>query len=443
MIDISPELITVLMFVGLLIGLFMGHPLAFVLGGLAVIFGLLGWGPSVFYIFMNRIWGTMDNYVLLAIPLFIFMAQLLDRSGVAEDLFEALRYLMGQTKGGIALAVIAVSTVFAACTGIIGASVVTMGLLAIPMMRKYGYDEELSYGAICAGGTLGILIPPSIMLVIMASQATLSVGKLFAGAVFPGFILSALYMGYIAIRCSLKPELGPPISREERAGVTNAQVAMMVLKSLVPPMILILGVLGSIFFGVATPTEASGVGAFLAFLMVIAYRKFSWQGFYEAVMQTAKTTTMVIMILCGATCFTGVFLGIGGGDVVTSFVMGLGLGKWGTFWVMMAIVFLLGMFIDWIGIVLICFPLFLPIAKQLGFDPIWFVIMMAVNLQASFLTPPFGYALFYIKGVDPEGIDIRKVYKGIIPFVILMVIGLLICASFPGAIMWLPNLLID
>ncbi|HPQ43570.1 MAG TPA: TRAP transporter large permease subunit [Syntrophales bacterium] len=443
MIDLSPETLTVLMFVGLLVGLFMGHPLAFVLGGLAVIFGLVGWGPSVFYVFMNRIWGTMDNYVLLAIPLFIFMAQLLDRSGVAEGLFEALRYLMGQIRGGIALAVIAVSTVFAACTGIIGASVVTMGLLAIPMMRRYKYNEELTYGAICAGGTLGILIPPSIMLVVMASEATLSVGKLFAGAVFPGLILAFLYMGYIAIMCNLKPELGPPISREERAQVTNAQVAMMVLKSLVPPMILILGVLGSIFFGVATPTEASGVGAFLSFLMVIAYRKFTWRGLYEAVMQTAKTTTMVIIILCGATCFTGVFLGIGGGDVVTDFVMNLGMGKWGTFWVMMAIVFILGMFIDWIGIVLICFPLFLPIAKQLQFDLIWFVIMMAVNLQASFLTPPFGYALFYIKGVDPEGIDIRKVYRGIVPFVVLMLIGLIICASFPSAIMWLPNMLVE
>jgi len=443
MMDLSPEMITILMFSGLLLGLFMGHPLAFVLGGLAVIFGFIGWGPSVFYIFMNRIWGTMDNYVLLAIPLFIFMAQLLDQSGVAEDLFKALRYLMGQTKGGIALAVIAVSTVFAACTGIIGASVVTMGLLAIPMMRKYGYEEELSYGSICAGGTLGILIPPSIMLVVMASQATLSVGKLFAGAVFPGFILSALYMGYVAIRCYMKPELGPPISREERAKVTNAQVAMMVLKSLVPPMVLILGVLGSIFFGIATPTEASGVGAFLSFLMVIAYGKFTWQGLYKAVIQTAKTNTMVIMILCGATCFTGVFLGIGGGDVVTDFVMGLGWGKWGTFWVMMGIVFLLGMFIDWIGIVLICFPLFLPIAKQFGFDPIWFVIMMAVNLQASFLTPPFGYALFYIKGVDPDRIDIRKVYKGIVPFVILMLIGLAVCAAFPDAIMWLPGLIVD
>ena len=441
--DLSPELLTVLMFAGLLIGLFMGHPLAFVLGGLATIFGLIGWGPSVFYMFMNRIWGTMDNYVLLAIPLFIFMAQFLDKSGVAEDLFKTLRYLMGRVRGGIALAVIVVSTIFAACTGIIGASVVTMGLLAIPMMKKYGYDEELSYGSICAGGTLGILIPPSIMLVVMASQATLSVGKLFAGAVFPGIILSILYLGYVAIRCYTKPELGPPISKEERAQVTNKQIAWMVVKSLVPPVILILGVLGTIFFGIATPTEASGVGAFLAFLMVVAYGKFTWRGLYEAVMQTAKINTMVIIILCGATCFTGVFLGIGGGDVVTDFINGLGLGKWGTFWVMMAIVFLLGMFIDWIGIVLICFPLFLPIAKQLGFDPIWFVIMMAVNLQASFLTPPFGYALFYIKGVDPEGIDIRKVYKGIIPFVILMVIGLLICAAFPDAIMWLPNIIVD
>ncbi|HPN87239.1 MAG TPA: TRAP transporter large permease subunit [Smithella sp.] len=443
MIDISPEMMTILMFGGLLIGLFMGHPLAFVLGGLAVIFGLIGWGPSMFYMFMNRIWGTMDNYVLLAIPLFVFMAQLLDQSGVADDLFKALRYVLGQVRGGILLSVIVVSTIFAACTGIIGASVVTMGLLAVPMMRKYGYDKQMSYGSICAGGTLGILIPPSIMLVVMASEATLSVGKLFAAAVLPGLILAFLYLLYVGIRCFFKPELGPPISREERAGVTTAQIAMMVLKSLVPPMILILGVLGSLFFGIATPTEASGVGAFLAFVMVLAYRKFTWRGLYRAVIQTAKINTMVIIILCGATCFTGVFLGVGGGDVVTDFVMGLGLGKWGTFWVMMAIVFILGMFIDWIGIVLICFPIFLPIAKQLGFDTLWFVVMIAVNLQSSFLTPPFGYALFYIKGIDPDRIDIKDVYRGIIPFVALMLIGLIICALLPQVIMWLPEVLID
>lgn len=443
MINISPEMITLLMFAGLLIGLFMGHPLAFVLGGLAVIFGLIGWGPSIFYVFMNRIWGTMDNYVLLAIPLFVFMAQLLDQSGVADDLFKALRYVLGRVRGGILLSVIVVSTIFAACTGIIGASVVTMGLLAVPMMRKYGYDKPMSYGAICAGGTLGILIPPSIMLVIMASEATLSVGKLFAAALLPGILLSILYLLYVGIRCFIKPELGPPISEEERAGVTRGQIAIMVLKSLVPPMILILGVLGSLFFGIATPTEASGVGAFLAFVMVLAYRKFTWQGLYRAVIQTAKINTMVIIILCGATCFTGVFLGVGGGDVVTDFVMGLGLGKWGTFWTMMAIVFVLGMFIDWIGIVLICFPIFLPIAQQLGFDKLWFVVMIAVNLQSSFLTPPFGYALFYIKGIDPARIDIKDVYRGIVPFVALMIIGLVACALFPQIITWLPGILID
>ncbi|MFA7425596.1 MAG: TRAP transporter large permease subunit [Desulfosarcinaceae bacterium] len=443
MIDLSPEWITILMFGGLLIGLFMGHPLAFVLGGLAVIFGYIGWGPSIFYLFMNRIWGTMDNYVLLAIPLFIFMAQFLDTSGVTEDLFVALRYLLGPIRGGIGLTVVVVSTIFAACTGIIGASVVTMGLLGLPMMLRYGYQKELSCGAICASGTLGILIPPSIMLVLMASEATLSVGKLFAGAVGPGLLLAVLYLGYIAVRCFLNPAVGPPISKEERGEVTNTQIFWMVMKSLVPPMILIMGVLGSLFTGIATPTEASGVGAFLAFLMVIAYRKFTWKGLQSAVIKTAKTNTMVIFLLCGATCFTGVFLGIGGGDVVTDFVLGMGLGKWGTYWVMMGIVFVLGMFIDWIGIVLICFPLFLPISKELGFDPIWFVIMMAVNLQASFLTPPFGYALFYLRGIAPPGVELGHIYRGIVPFVVLMLIGLTMCTVFPQIVMWLPSLLVE
>jgi len=443
MIDLSPEWITVLMFCGLLIGLFMGHPLAFVLGGLAVIFGYIGWGPSIFYLFMNRIWGTMDNYVLLAIPLFIFMAQFLDTSGVTEDLFVALRYLLGPIRGGIGLTVVVVSTIFAACTGIIGASVVTMGLLGLPMMLRYGYQKELSCGAICASGTLGILIPPSIMLVLMASEATLSVGKLFAGAVGPGLLLAILYLGYIAVRCFLNPKLGPPISKEERGQVTAIQIFWMVMKSLVPPMILIMGVLGSLFTGIATPTEASGVGAFLAFLMVIAYRKFTWKGLQSAVIKTAKTNTMVIFLLCGATCFTGVFLGIGGGDVVTDFVLGMGLGKWGTYWVMMGIVFVLGMFIDWIGIILICFPLFLPIAKELGFDQVWFVIMMAVNLQASFLTPPFGYALFYLRGIAPPGVELGHIYRGIVPFVVLMLIGLALCTVFPQIVMWLPALLVE
>ena len=441
MIEMSPTLVIIIMFVSLLIGLFLGHPLAFVLGGIAVLFGFIAWGPECFYMFMNRIYNTMDNYVLIAIPLFIFMANILERSGVADKLFESLRYLLGPMKGGIGVAVVVVCVIFAACTGIIGASVVTMALLAMPTMLRYGYQKELTTGVIAAGGTLGILIPPSIMLVVMGDQAGLSVGKLFMAAIIPGFILGILYMSYILVRCNLKPELGPPLSLEERAMVPVKKRVTMSVVYLIPPMVLILGVLGSIFFGIATPTEAAAIGAFLSLVMMFAYRRFSWGAFRVAVWQTAKTNCMVIVILCGATCFTGVFLGVGGGSVVSNLVLGLGLGKWGIFAVMMFIVFFLGMFLDWIGIVLIAFPLFLPIAQSLGFDPLWFVMMIAINLQASFLTPPFGYALFYLKGTAPEGVTLMHIYRGIIPFVLLMIVGLLICICLPQLTLWLPSIM--
>ena len=424
----SPEVITIGMFVGLLIGLFLGHPLAFVLGGLAAIFGFLGWGTTSFYMFLNRTWGTMDNYILVCIPLFIFMAQMLDQSGVAEDLFDTMRYLFGPIPGGIAVAVVVVSTLFGACTGIIGASVVTMGLLSMPVMLKYDYNKQLASGAVCAGGTLGILIPPSIMLVVMADQASTSVGKLFAGAIVPGLILSGLYIVYILIRCALKPKDGPALSQQERQAVTKLELTKMVLKSLVPPVVLVLGVLGSIFAGIATPTEAAGVGAMLAFLMTLAYGKFTFAGLKTAVINTAKTTSMVIIILVGAACFAGVFLGSGGGKV--------------TFIVMMIILFILGMFIDWIGIIMITFPVFLPIAQHLGFDKVWFVVTMAVMLQDSFLTPPFGYALFYLKGVAPPEVTTSDIYWGAFPFWRLMEMGLIIVVIWPATIMWLANLLV-
>jgi tripartite ATP-independent transporter DctM subunit len=442
MFDLSPELLTFLMFAGLLVGLFLGHPLAFVLGGLAVIFAVLGWGPEAMGMFMNRIYGTMDNYVLIAIPLFILMAQILDQSGVAESLFDAMRHVFGPVKGGLAVAVVVVSTLFGACTGIIGASVVTMGLLAMPVMLKHGYSKRLTSGCICAGGSLGILIPPSIMLIVMGNQANVSVGKLFAGAVIPGLMLSALYIVYILIKCHLHPELGPPLSPEERVAVSRRQLARMILTSLVPPMILILGVLGTIFTGVATPTEASGVGAFLAFLLTVFYRRFTWRGLYLAVMQTAKTSSMVIVILLGATCFTGVFLGLSGGDVVKDFILGIGLGKWPTFVIMLLICFVLGMFIDWIGIVMITFPIFLPIAEGFGFDKLWFVVSMAVMLQDSFLTPPFGYALFYLKGIAPEEVSTSDIYWGCVPFWELMELGMVLVVIFPQSITWLPSLIV-
>jgi tripartite ATP-independent transporter DctM subunit len=435
MVDSTLVLLTILMFVGLFVGLFLGHPLAFVLGGLAVIFGLVSWGPACFPLFVSRIIGLTDNFILVAVPMFILMANLLMYSGVADDLFDALRYLLGPIRGGVALAVVVVCTVFAACTGVIGASVVSMGLLALPMMIRYGYDKKLSAGTIMAGGTLGILIPPSIMLIVMGDQSGLSVGKLYIGSVVPGLVLSALFMIYIAVRCGRRPELGPPLSLEERQKVPMKKRLTMASISLFPPALLIIGVLGAIFSGWATATEAAGVGAFLALLMTIGYRRFSLKMLKETTMSTAKTVSMVMIILVGATCFTGVFMGMGGGKVLTSFILGLGLGKWGTFFLMNFIVFILGSLIDWIGIVYITFPIFLPIAEQLGFDLVWFVVILAVNLQTSFLTPPFGYALFYMKGIASKELTTAGIYQSIVPFLILQLIGLLICTLFPDLIL--------
>lgn len=442
MSGISPEIMTLLMFVGLFVGLFLGHPLFSVLGGLAVIFGVLGWGPACFPMFVNRIVGIMDNFILAAIPLFILMANFLEKSGVADGLFESLRYLLGPIRGGVALAVIVVCTIFAACTGVIGASVTTMTLLAMPMMLRYGYDKSLTAGTICAGGTLGILIPPSIMLVLMGDQTGLSVGKLLIGGVVPGLILSALYMGYIAIVCFRRPELGPPLSLEERAAVPVKKRIAMASVNLVPPALLIIGVLGAIFSGVATPTEASGMGAFFALIMTIAYRRFSWKMVIGTLITTGRAVSMVMLILVGASCFTGVFLGIGGGQVITDLILKLGMGnKWLILFIMMFIVFILGALIDWIGIIFITFPIFLPIVEKLQFDQLWFVLLVAVNLQTSFLTPPFGYALFYLKGVAPAGVTTEHIFRGIVPFILLMLVGLTICILFPSLLLWLPSLL--
>lgn len=435
MIDIDPLLITILMFVGLFVGLAFGHPLAFVLGGLAVIFGFLGWGPGCFHIFANRIIGVTNNFILVAAPMFILMANLLMHSGVADGLFDSLRYLFGPLRGGVAIAVVIVSTLFAACTGVVGASVVTMGLLGMPMMLKYGYDKKIAAGTIMASGTLGILIPPSIMLVVMGDQSGLSVGKLFIGSVIPGLILAALFIIYIAIRCAMRPELGPAMSVKERQRVVMRKRLITAVTSLVPPAILIIGVLGAIFTGFATATEAAGLGALLALFMTITYRRFSWKMLKETTMSTARTVSMVLIILVGATCFTGVFMGTGGGKVLTNLILGLGLGKWGTFLLMNFIIIILGSLIDWIGIVYIVFPIFLPIAEELGFNQLWFVIILAVNLQTSFITPPFGYALFYLKGIASETLSTAEIYRSVVPFLVFQIIALVICVLFPDLIL--------
>jgi tripartite ATP-independent transporter DctM subunit len=440
----SLELLTVAMFVTLILSIALGHQLAFTLAGVATLFGLIDNGfniPGLFDLYANNVWGLMNNYTLVAVPLFIFMAQLLDQSKVAEALFESLYVVLGSVKGGLGLSVVVVCTVFAATTGIIGASVVAMGLLAAPALISKGYQKEMTSGIICASGTLGILIPPSIMMVVYAGLTGLketSVGNLFAGAIFPGLLLSGLYFLYIVIRCNLNPKLGPPITRQEASKYTSSQKWGMTLKSLLPPLGLILMVMGTILAGVATATEAAGMGALGAFILALFNRAITWPVIRKASIATLKTTSMVMMLFIGGTFFSTVFLSMGGGDVVADLFVGSGMNRWLAFAIMMLIIFILGMFIDWAAILLVTVPIFMPIATQLDFDPLWFAIMMCVNLQTSFLTPPFGYALFYFKGVAPEGYTMMHVYRGILPFVAIQVIGLTILAVFPALSTWLP-----
>jgi tripartite ATP-independent transporter DctM subunit len=442
----SVEFMTVAMFVTLILAITLGHELAFTLAAVATLFGLIDNGfniPSLFFMFANNAWGLFNNYTLVAIPLFIFMAQLLDQSKVAEALFEALYIVLGSVRGGLGLAVVVVCTVFAATTGIIGASVVAMGLLAAPALVGKGYQKELTSGIICASGTLGILIPPSIMMVVYGGLTGLketSVGNLFAGAILPGLILSGLYFAYISVRCIINPKLGPPISKEEASKWSAKQKWLMTLKSLVPPLGLILMVMGTILAGIATPTEAAGLGALGAFILALFNRAVSWKMIVKASRATMKTTAMVMTLFIGGMFFSTVFLSMGGGDVVADLFIGSGLNRWLSLAIMMGIVFLMGMFIDWAAILLVTVPIFMPIAMELGFDPLWFAILMCVNLQTSFLTPPFGYALFYFAGVAPPGYTMMHVYRGIIPFVILQLIGLIVIGSFPGLATYLPDL---
>ncbi len=385
----------------------------------------------------------MNSYVIVAVPLFILMAQLLDRSKVSEQLFEALYIVLGGIKGGLGLAVVIVCTVFAATTGIIGASVVAMGLLGTPALLSKGYQKELTSGIICASGTLGILIPPSIMMVIYGGLTGLketSVGNLFAGAIFPGLILASLYFLYILVLCNIKPELGPPISKEEASKWSAKQKWAMTLKSLIPPLGLILAVMGTILAGVATPTEAAGLGAAGAAVLALANKKLTLEVLKQASYSTLKTTSMVMMLFIGGKFFSTVFLSMGGGDVVADLMIGSGLNRWVVLLIMMLIVFLMGMFIDWAAILLITVPVFMPIVMELEFNPLWFSLLMCVNLQTSFVTPPFGYALFYFKGVAPEEYTMMHIYKGIMPFVLLQLLGLIIMLLFPSIITWLPEL---
>ena len=428
------------LFIFMIIGLVTGQELAYVLGGAGVIIGVIAWGDSGLNIATTKIYDQMQSYAMVAIPMFVLMANFLTHSKVADGLFLSIRYLLGPLKGGLGLAVIVVSTIFAATTGIVGASVVTMGMLSIPILLRCGYDHRLATGMVCAGGSLGILIPPSIMLVTMGSYAEVSVGKLFFAALVPGLLLSLGYCLYIIIICKIHPDYGPAMSAEELAEMPLKKRITGSLINLVPPLLLIIGVLGSIFSGIATPTEAAGVGALVSLILAICYKQFSWKMLYDSVIDTAKTTSMVFIILFGAAAFTGIFMSLDGDIIITNFVLSMGVGKLGALIIMMVIVFIMGMFIDWTGIVMIVLPIFLPIMDNFGVDRLWLVGLTAVLLQTCFMTPPFGFALFYVKGILPDDVKISSVYKGVIPFITIIIVVCILCIIWPQLIVGLPTL---
>jgi len=443
MIDLSPELITVLMLGGVFVGLMTGYPLALVIGGIAMVVGFTVFGPNVANVIYSRSSELMIGYIMLAVPLFTFMGNMLEYSGITERLYDALYVWLGGVRGGLALTTLLIGTILAATVGIIAASVTMLALVGFPSMVKRGYDKSLASGAVCAGGTLGILIPPSIMLVIYGPMAGISVGKLFFGAFMPGFLLSALYMMYVAIRCYLEPQLGPPVPAEERKVPLGKKITM-VLTAIVPPVILVLSVLGVIYMGIAPPTEAAGMGALAATLLVIAYGKFSWKVLWKASFGTFTLCGFVMAIGALAFAFTGIFISSGGGDVVKRVVMAAPGGKWGIFFIIQFTIFILGFFIDWIGIVFIMVPIMTPIAAALNFDQVWFAIMVCVNLQTAFMTPPFAAAIFICKGAVPAEYNLTmvEVIRGVIPYVVLILVGLALCVAFPEIILWLPNAMI-
>ena len=442
-IEISPMMVTILMLGILAIGIFSGFPLAFILAGVGFVFGLLFMGEGrIFGMAITQTYKTMTNYVIVAVPLFVFMGTMLGHSGVAEKLFGTMHLIMGGLRGGLAIATIFVATIFAACTGIIGASVVTMGIIALPPMLQRGYSKSLACGTVCAGGTLGILIPPSIMIVIYGPMAEISVGRLFAGAFVPGFILSALYMSYVAIRCWFRPQDGPPLPVEERRAVPTHQKIIRMLSQMFPPILLILGVLGTIFAGIATPTEAAGAGAFISTMLAVIYRRFNWPVLKSTTYETMRITGFIMLLVIGASIFTSVFTYLGGGKFATAVLAAVPGGKWVSFAVMMFIVFLLGMLIEWIGSIFIVVPLFTPVAAALGFDPLWFAIAVCVCYQTGFLSPPNAHAIFYLKGVAPPEVRVEDIIRGVWPYICLILVGLAIITIWPQLVLWLPSIIV-
>jgi len=434
--------LALIMFASVFFFLLLGYPVAFSIGGVSLIFGLIGFGPQFFQLLPLRIWGRMTNFTLLAVPLFVYMGVMLERSGLAEELLETMGLAFARIRGGLAISVIIVGALLGASTGIVGATVVTMGLLSLPTMLKQNYTKSLATGTVAASGTLGQIIPPSIVLVLLGSIMNVPIGDLFVGALIPGLILVVLYIMYVFIIASVKPEWAPPLPQEYLDSISRAEMTRMVMKALLPPLFLIMAVLGSIFAGIASPTEAAAVGAVGATLLTAMQGKFNLKTLMEVMKGTTNLTCMVFIILIGATTLGLVFRGLNGDAQVRDLILGLPYGKWGILSIVMGIIFIAGFFLDFIEITFIIVPVLAPIMLHLGVDPLWLAVLIAVNLQTSFLTPPFGFSLFYLKGVAPKGVETIDIYKGIIPFVIIQIIGLLIICFFPKSITWLPKVLL-
>lgn len=425
--------------------LLLGYPVAFTLGAVAFFFGGIFLGLDFFNLLPLRIWGIMTNFTLLAVPLFVFMGVLFEKSGIAVALLETMGELFGKVHGGIGVSIVIVGALLAATTGVVGATVVTMTVIALPVMIKHGYQKELATGTIAAAGTLGQIIPPSIVMVLLGDVVGVPVGRLFMGSVIPGLLLVVLYIIYILVIARLNPQLAPPVnfqgnnlgdsSRQGRLPGFNARI----IKSLLPPLLLVFAVLGSIFFGVASPTESAAFGAFGSMLLAAANKRLTLATLRDAMKTTTHMTSMVFLILVGATAFGLVFRGLGGDQLVHDFMTGLPGGVWGFLFVSMFLLFILGFFLDFIEITFVAVPILAPIAVYFGLDPLWFTVLIALNLQTSFLTPPFGFSLFYLQAAAPPEINTLHIYRGIVPFVLIQLFTLMLVIVFPSVATWLPD----
>lgn len=431
----SIETLTILFFCSLFLLVLLGLPIAFVLGGLSVLFITFTWGSPAFYMVAAQTWGAMNKFSVVAVPLFILMAMLLERSGTGKDLYEMMYLWFGPVRGGLAVGTVFICALFAAMVGISGAAVISMATIALPSMLGKGYDTRLAVGCInCAGGW-GILIPPSVPMILYCLITGDSVGMLYAGGVLAGLFLVVITSAYILIRCWFQPEMGPPIPAAERG---NWDKKIKSLKAVILPIMIVVMVLGSIIFGVATATEAASIGVLGAVVSTIVYRQFSWKVLFEASLRTFKMTGMIMWILFGAYCFTAAYQGMGAPDFIRHLLDYIPGGKWGTMIFFQLTLFILGMVLDPNGIMMITLPVFLPLVREFGFDPIWFGVMFIINMEIGYMTPPFGFNLFYMRAIAPPEISMSEIYRSVTPFVLVSLFGLICVMVFPSIATWLP-----